>query len=235
LYEGQYENDNNFGYEKITIVVDRKNLFLSIFMPVARMLQHVVQAYLANMSVLCYSLTIICCCQVQNYMIYWIISTENDHYVNPSWGCTLFRNNKQHVVLGQKRKCQHVEESGLWQIQREKIIYDNNFGYEKNMIVVDNMPLKVNILNLFWQNYLPLIKINDWNKLLFDVFEGLYPGMPTFCKIKKCCPFQLRGIKGSHNYNLIKIRLGWVLVFITTFSTFSAISWLPDLVRGQRP
>jgi hypothetical protein len=27
---------------------------------------------------LCYSLTIICCCQVQDY-IYWIISTENDH------------------------------------------------------------------------------------------------------------------------------------------------------------
>ena len=34
--------------------------------------------YLANTPVLCYSLTIICCCQVQDY-IYWIISTENDH------------------------------------------------------------------------------------------------------------------------------------------------------------
>jgi hypothetical protein len=34
--------------------------------------------YLANTTVLCYSLTIICCCQVQDY-IYWIISTENDH------------------------------------------------------------------------------------------------------------------------------------------------------------
>jgi hypothetical protein len=32
-------------------------------------------AYLANTTVLCYSLTIICCCQVQDY-IYWIISTE---------------------------------------------------------------------------------------------------------------------------------------------------------------
>jgi hypothetical protein len=42
------------------------------------MLQHVVFVYLANTAVLCYSLTIICCCQVQNY-IYWIISTENDH------------------------------------------------------------------------------------------------------------------------------------------------------------
>ena len=34
--------------------------------------------YLANTAVLCYSLTIICYCQVQDY-IYWIISTENDH------------------------------------------------------------------------------------------------------------------------------------------------------------
>jgi hypothetical protein len=34
--------------------------------------------YLANTAVLCYSLTIICCCQVQDY-IYWIISTENDY------------------------------------------------------------------------------------------------------------------------------------------------------------
>ena len=42
------------------------------------MLQHVVFVYLANTAVLWYSLTIICCCQVQNY-IYWIISTENDH------------------------------------------------------------------------------------------------------------------------------------------------------------
>jgi hypothetical protein len=56
----------------------RPNLFLSIFMPRARMLQHVVFVYLANTAILCYSLTIICCCQVQNY-IYWIISTENDH------------------------------------------------------------------------------------------------------------------------------------------------------------
>jgi hypothetical protein len=56
----------------------RPNLFLSIFMPVAPMLQHVVFVYLANTAVLCYSLTMICCCQVQNY-IYWIISTENDH------------------------------------------------------------------------------------------------------------------------------------------------------------
>jgi hypothetical protein len=42
------------------------------------MLQHVMFAYLSNTAVLCYSLTIICCCQVHNY-IYWIISTENYH------------------------------------------------------------------------------------------------------------------------------------------------------------
>ena len=41
-------------------------------------------------------------------------------YVNPSWACALFRNNKQHVVLGQKRKCHRMEESGLWRIQRER-------------------------------------------------------------------------------------------------------------------
>jgi hypothetical protein len=56
----------------------RPNLFLSIFMPVARMLQHVVFVYLANTLVLCYSLTIIYCCQDQN-CIYLIISTGNDH------------------------------------------------------------------------------------------------------------------------------------------------------------
>jgi hypothetical protein len=43
------ENDNNFGYEKI------------------RMLKFVF-VYLANMAILCYSLTIICCCQVQDYI-----------------------------------------------------------------------------------------------------------------------------------------------------------------------
>ena len=56
----------------------RPNQFLSMFMPVARMLQHVVFVYLSNTAVLCYSLRIICCCQVQNY-IYWIISTKNYH------------------------------------------------------------------------------------------------------------------------------------------------------------
>jgi hypothetical protein len=55
-------------------------------------------------------------------------------YVNTSWACTLFRNNKQHVVPGQKRNCQRVEESGLWRIQRERWIEVNlpngtNAGY----------------------------------------------------------------------------------------------------------
>ena len=39
-------------------------------------------------------------------------------YVNPSWACALFRNNEQH---GQKRKCQRVEESGLWRDLERKI------------------------------------------------------------------------------------------------------------------
>jgi hypothetical protein len=56
---------------------------------IARMLQHVVFVYLANTTVLCYSLTIICCCQVQNY-IYRIISTKNDHrhhrkFIKTNW------------------------------------------------------------------------------------------------------------------------------------------------------
>jgi hypothetical protein len=72
--------------------------------------------------------------------IFWQKKTQNYHYqsycpgwqefksihmafyVNLSWACTLFRNNKQRVVLGQKRKCQHVEESRLWRIQRERWI-----------------------------------------------------------------------------------------------------------------
>ena len=56
----------------------RPNLFVSIFMPVAWMLKFVF-VYLANTAVLCYALIIICCCQVHDY-IYWIISTENDHW-----------------------------------------------------------------------------------------------------------------------------------------------------------
>ena len=46
----------------------------------------------------------------QNYCRMTIFkSIHMTFYVNPSWACTLFRNNKQHVVLGQKRKCQLVE------------------------------------------------------------------------------------------------------------------------------
>jgi hypothetical protein len=51
------------------------------------------------------------------------MSTENDHRHHHKFikyekrlrkeGCALFRNNKQHVVLGQKRNCQRMEESGL--------------------------------------------------------------------------------------------------------------------------
>ena len=51
--------------------------FLHSHFPFAGLLKFVC-VYLANTAVLCYSLTIICCCQVQNY-IYWLISSENDH------------------------------------------------------------------------------------------------------------------------------------------------------------
>ena len=57
--------------------------------------------------------------RIQIYSLSYICMT---FYVNPSWACTLFRSNKQHVVLEQKRKCQRVEESGLWWIQRERWI-----------------------------------------------------------------------------------------------------------------
>ena len=53
------------------------DIILHSHFPFAGLLKFVF-AYLANTAVLCYSLTIICCCQVQNY-IYWLISTENDH------------------------------------------------------------------------------------------------------------------------------------------------------------
>ena len=60
----------------------------------------------------------------QNYCPGWqeFKSIHMAFYMNPSWACALFRNNKQHVVLGQKRMCQRVDESGLWRIQRERWI-----------------------------------------------------------------------------------------------------------------
>ena len=59
----------------------------------------------------------------QNYSRMTIFkSIHMAFYVNTSLACALFRNNKQHVVLGQKRKCQLVEYSGLWRIQRERWI-----------------------------------------------------------------------------------------------------------------
>jgi hypothetical protein len=67
----------------ISIFAGRKNNklhwyhFCTPVYPFAGLLKFVF-VYLANTAVLCYSLTIICCCLVQNY-IYWIISTENDH------------------------------------------------------------------------------------------------------------------------------------------------------------
>jgi hypothetical protein len=58
-------------------------------------------------------------------LLSWMTIFKSIHmafYVNTSWACALFINNKQHVVLGQKKNCQRVEESGLWRIQRERWI-----------------------------------------------------------------------------------------------------------------
>jgi hypothetical protein len=83
------ENDNNFGYEKITILVDnmplskerltRYDYNLTIMKsPKPATDNRFKKSIKSYLCILCYSLTIICCCQMQNY-IYWIISTENDH------------------------------------------------------------------------------------------------------------------------------------------------------------
>ena len=69
--------------------------------------------YLANTAVLWYSLTIICCCQVQDY-IYWIISTENDHrhhHKFMKYEKRLRKEGKKHVRLTYQAK--------YLQIQRE--------------------------------------------------------------------------------------------------------------------
>ena len=64
-----------------TDMSEAKSIFIYLYASspdaVAQMLKFVF-VYLANTVVLCCSLTIICCCQVQDY-IYWIISTKNDH------------------------------------------------------------------------------------------------------------------------------------------------------------
>ena len=76
-------------------------------MPVARMLKFVL-VYLANTAVLCYSLTIICCCQVQDY-IYWIISTENDHHKFIKYEKRLRKEGKNMLGLPTKQNLCHFE------------------------------------------------------------------------------------------------------------------------------
>jgi hypothetical protein len=61
-----------------------------MFMPVAPMLQHVVFVYLAKMA-----------------------AFAAPYHVSPSWGCALFRKYKTHLVLVQRRMCDHVKQSGL--------------------------------------------------------------------------------------------------------------------------
>jgi hypothetical protein len=72
--------------------------FLHSHFPFAGLLKFVF-VYLANTAVLCYSLTIICCCQVQND-IYWLISTENDHRHNHKFNKYEKRLRKEGNMLG---------------------------------------------------------------------------------------------------------------------------------------
>jgi hypothetical protein len=62
----------------ITLGMEKLRLWYASSPDAAAWMLKFVFVYLANTSVLCYSLAIICCCQVKD-CIYWIISTENDH------------------------------------------------------------------------------------------------------------------------------------------------------------
>ena len=95
---------------------EAKSIFIYFYASIpdaaARMLKFVF-VYLANTAVLCYSLTISCCCQVQNY-IYWIISTENDHRHHHKfikYEKTIEKRRKKHVRL--------TYQAQYLQIQRE--------------------------------------------------------------------------------------------------------------------
>ena len=90
-------------------------------------------------------------------------------YVNTSWACALFRNNKQHVVLGQKRNCQRVEESGFWRIQRERwtevkyLPNGTNAGYMKGIswtVGTNSRKCYASKLALKWQIFCSIVKPN---------------------------------------------------------------------------
>jgi hypothetical protein len=93
-------------------------------------------------------MTIICRCQVQDY-IYWIISTENDHrhhhtFIKYDWEkkektCSAYLSNK------------------------------NNFGYEKITIVVDNIPLIWTKMSLSCKYQLKVILLSWYSVLKFNV------------------------------------------------------------------
>ena len=55
-------------------------------------------------------------------LLSWMTIFKSIHmafYVNTSWACTLFRNNKQHVVLGQKRVSTHGRKQTLMDSERK--------------------------------------------------------------------------------------------------------------------
>jgi hypothetical protein len=102
------EIDNNFGDEKITQLVDNIPLNTKCKRPKTIVIRIIVRMTIFK-------------------------SIHMAFYANTSRACALFRNNKQHVVLGQKRNCQH-----FMKVSTE---IDNNFGDEKITQLVDNIPL----------------------------------------------------------------------------------------------
>jgi hypothetical protein len=126
-------------------------------------------------------LTIICCCQ--------------------AWACALFRNNKQHVVLGQKRKCQRVEESGLWRIQRER-------GIE-----VQYLP---NGTNAGYMIYWIISTENDhWHHHKFIKYEKR---------------FRKEGNASAYISSKIFATSAFVWTRSTSFSSFQRSNWSPTYI-----
>jgi hypothetical protein len=94
-------------------------------------------------------------------------------YGNPSWACALFRNNKQHV--GQKRKCQRVEESGLW-----RICFVTNYTLVSHFnTCIDLQYLKTMWIHICWFT-LYLLKMFLY-KLKGEVYNVIWESLSVTC------------------------------------------------------
>jgi hypothetical protein len=125
-------------------------------------------------------------------------------YVNPCWACALFRNNKQHVVLGQKRKCQRVEESGLWRIQRERGIEVQYLPNGRNAGYIFGISWTVGTnwrkcyaskLTLKWQRFCFIVKprhVAFFSQSFFieakSIFIYCYASSPDTAACRVCLP-----------------------------------------------